>query len=94
MHLFWGFAGLFILAAYVNIFPPEQIAYVISFFVLLFVTLTVFGVYFFRQFRRSVIFAGGIILYLLLRYFGLRHGLYAVLLAASVVAIDYLWKNK
>lgn len=94
VHLFWGVAGIFILAAYVNIFPPEQFAYVVSFFILLFVTLVFFGLYVFRQFRRSAIIAGGAVLYLFLRYFGLRHGLYAILLVLSVLAVEYLWKSR
>ena len=90
LYLFLGCTGVFILAAYVNIFPPDQLVYVGTFFILLLLTLTLLILYVGRDIRRSIVISGGIVLYLLLRYFGLRHPLYLILLIAATFAVDYI----
>ncbi len=93
MQLFLGCTGLFALAAYVNIFPPDSAVTVVTFFILLVVTLVLLGLYVFRRYRIALVVALAVAVYLMLRLLGLRHPLYALLLAASVFAIEYLFRQ-
>ena len=91
--LFFGITGLILLAEYVNVFPPATAITIVGFFVLLIATLMVLGIYALRNMRRVVMITMAIVIYLSLRFVGLRHPLYAVLLAASIVALEYVWKD-
>lgn len=91
--LFFGITGIIVLTAYINIVSPATIIHIAGFFLLLFLSLVLLSKYTFLNMRHAVLLAGGISLYLLLRYLGLRHPLYAVLLLASVIALEYLWRE-
>lgn len=91
--LFIGVTGLILLAAFINIVPPDSVAALLVFFLVFITTLILLGLYIIRSLRHALILTFGIVLYLILRFFGLRHPLYAVLLIASLVALEYLWKE-
>ncbi len=91
--LFLGLTGLIVMSAYVNIFPPDSLTHILIFLVILAVSLGLLCSYVFRKTRHTVLITLGVMLYLVLRYFGLRHPLYAVLLFASIIALEYLWKD-
>src|SRR3989344_9441651 len=90
--LFLGITGIIGLSAYVNIVTPDSLFAIVGFFLLLGASLGLLGLYAFRRKRHAILLAVGMTLYLALRYLGLKHPLYAILLTASVIALEYLWK--
>lgn len=91
--LFLGVTGLILLTAFINIVPPYSIGAIAVFAIIFTATLILLGLYAIRRVRHVLMLTFGIIIYLVLRYLGLRHPLYAVLLAASIAALEYLWKD-
>ncbi len=91
--LFLGITGLILLAAYINIAPPDTAVNIIGFFTLLVATMLLLGIYAIRNIRRVIVITFAVVVYLCLRYVGLRHPLYAVLLTASIIALEYVWKD-
>lgn len=92
--LFIGLSLLIITAAYINVTPPASLISLIGFFLLLSIVSTTLGFYLFHHMRHAVILSVGIIIWLILRLIGLRHPLYTVLLIASIIALEYLWKDQ
>jgi len=92
--LFLGVTGLIVLFAYVNVVAPETLVHIIGFFLLLTVTVWFLGIYVFRHKRHAVLLVTGIAFYLALRYLGLKHPLYAVLLIASIAALELIRREK
>lgn len=82
------------MAAYVNIFPPDHIAYIVTFYVLLWITFAIFILYLSGNIRRAALCATGAVIYLILRSFGLRHPLYGILLVSSIIAIEILMRDR
>lgn len=91
--LFIGVTGLITLTAFINIVPPDSITAMLIFAFLFIATLVLLGLYTIRSLRHVLILTFGITLYLILRFFGLRHPLYAVLLAASIAALEFLLRD-
>lgn len=94
LALFIGLSGLIATAAYVNIIAPDSLVSLLGFFVILGVASTSLGIYLFRHTRHAWLVSGGIVLYLILRLIGLKQPLYAVLLIASIIALEFLWKEQ
>ena len=88
-----GVSGLIGLSAYVNAFPPDSPFILAGFFSLLATSIGLMGAYVFRRTRHAVLLAVGLSLYLFLRYLGLRQVFYVILLIASIIALEYLWKE-
>lgn len=93
VFLFLGASGVIVLSAYVNAFPPDSPIILAGFFLLLATSIGLIGAYIFRRTRHAILLAIGVSLYLFLRYLGLRQPFYLVLLIASIIAIEYLWKE-
>lgn len=91
--LFFGITGVIALAAFVNVVPPDSIAAILGFALLLAATIILLGLYTVKNVRHVLLFTIGLLTYLALQFFGLRHILYATLLVASVVALEFLWKD-
>lgn len=91
--LFLGITGSIALAAYINITPPDTGVSLLGFFILLITTLLLLGMYFIGSLRHTIVLTFSVTLYLILRYIGLRHPLYPILLVASVIALEYVWKD-
>lgn len=91
--LFLGVTGLILIAAYINIVRPDTALYIAGFFILLLATLMCLGIYMLKNVRRTIMISSAVIVFLFLRIVGLRHPLYAVLLTASVIALEYVWKD-
>lgn len=91
--LFFGVTGIIALMAYINIIPPDSAAAILTFALLLAATIILLGLYTIRNIRHVLLFTAGLLIYLALQFFGLRHILYAILLVASIVALEYLWKD-
>ncbi len=91
--LFFGITCLIALSAYVNVISPDSLVTIIGFFLLLGLSIGFLGFYALRKRRHALLLSFGVCLYLVLRFVGLKHPLYAVLLVASVIALEYLWKE-
>jgi len=91
--LFLGITGIILLAAYVNIALPDTGVTILGFFLLLVITIACLGMYITRNTRHVVVLTLGVTLYLGLRFIGLRHPIYGILLVASIVALEYVWKD-
>lgn len=91
--LFFGITGLILIAAYVNVVRPDTALYIAGFFILLLATLMCLGIYTLKNVRRAIMISSAVIIFLFLRIVDLRNPLYAVLLTASVIALEYVWKD-
>lgn len=96
--IFFGIVGYLVLN-----FPPDyiislgslKISLLIPFFVGLFLGVYTLAAYFTISFLQGVLLAGATIAYLLLRYFGITHILFGLLLLAIVVSLEFaLYKKK
>lgn len=90
MTLFFGLAALISLMAYVNIVPPSSVPAFLGFTVLVILAVGLLSYYVLRMVHHAVLFTLGVTAFLLLRFFDLRHPLYAILLVASIIALEYL----
>lgn len=91
--LFAGLTGIIVLSAYINILPPDSPFALVGFFVLVAFSIGTLCAYLLRSTRHALFIAGGVSVYLILRLLGLRHPLYALLLVASIVALEFLWRD-
>lgn len=92
--LFTGLTGLIGLSAYVNIVPPDSFMSLTGFFLLFIIAVTALLFYVMQHMRHAMLISAGMTIYLILRLLGLRQPLYAVLLLASIIALEYLWKDQ
>lgn len=91
--LFWGLTGFFLLAAYINVFVPNALPPLILFFLILYLSLYLVTFYLIPHTRHALLITTGVVLYLGLRFLELRQPVYVLLLIASLVALEYLWKE-
>lgn len=93
LMLFFGISGIFLLVSFINIVAPDTLYSLAAFFTLIMLSAYFLGKYAFRRRRHALLLALAVGLFFALRLAGLKHGLYTVLLAASIVALEYLWKD-
>ncbi len=89
-----GASGYVLLAAFVNMYPPDTIVYIVLFLIAFTVSTGFILQYVFRKIQTSVLWSGGLALLLILRLFGLKSPIYTVLLLASIISFEILWKRK
>jgi hypothetical protein len=89
-HLLIGVVGIGAVGWYTNVFFPTSPTSIAIFFLLLGSTIGSLLLYLYGNMRRSLLLTAGIIIFLLLRYFGLRQPLYPILLAASILCIEWI----
>lgn len=93
IYLFFGISGCIALSAYVNAFSPDSPLLLFGFFSLLTISFGFIGAYSFIRAHHAILLSIGVSLYLFLRFLGLRQPIYIILLVASIIAIEYLWKE-
>ena len=91
--LFLGITGIILLSSLVNIFPPDTVYSLAAFFALLIISAYFLGMYTFRRRRHAFLLVLAVTMFFGLRLVGLKHGLYTILLIASILALEYLWKD-
>jgi len=91
--LFLGLTGFIAITAYVNILSPDTVFTIGGFFVLLMLATELVSLYILQNARLATLLTLGITVYLGLRFLGLRQPMYAILLAASVIALEYLGRD-
>jgi len=83
-----GVSGYILLAGFVNVFPPDN-AWKISLFIIIFsVSSGLIVQYLFRTMQQSLLLGTGLALFLILRIFGLRSPIYAVLLLVCILSLE------
>ena len=94
LWLIVGICGISGLGWLINQFDPSYVLPLILFFLLLF--LTVFSISFFitNIVRRSVLIGGGVFVFFLLRFLGLREWYYVVLLLILLIFIELSYQNR
>lgn len=96
--LFFGLIGYLVVnwsPHYVITLGSLKLSLLIPFFVLLFAGIYAFVAYFMISFLQGLIIAGTIIAYLLLRFFGITHPLFGILLLAMLISIEFaIYKKK
>lgn len=96
--IFFGIIGYWIVNFSPNYLIPlgtVKFSILIPFFVLLFLGIYSFIAYLTISFLQGLILGGAFIVYLLLRYFGITHILFGLLLLAIVISLEFaLYKKK
>lgn len=96
--LFLGFLGYIVInwsPSYVFSVGTLKISLLIPFFILLFAGIYAFVAYLMISSLQGLIIAGTIIAYLLLRFFGITHPLFGILLLAMLISIEFaIYKKK
>ena len=93
-YLILGLSVLIGLTAYINTVAPDTGIRIAVFYVLMTASVGLFGLYLLRNRRHVLIVTFGLGVYLLLRMYNLRSPLYAVLLLASMMAVEYLARER
>ncbi len=96
-HILWlliGISGLCGLGWVINTIDPAQTGALVLFFCILFVTVYGFIFFLTRKKERALLWTIGIVLFFLLRFFGLREWLYPVLLIACLISLEILFQKR
>ena len=94
MQLIVGISGLCLLGWFINTFQPVNITLLIIFFLMI-STITFFSSLFVLKIvRRSVLVTLGIVVWLLLRMFGLREIWYPLLLLPCLISLEILFQKR
>ena len=94
LHLILGIAGVSLTAWFVNTYEPLT-----QWFIVLFISLILWTTFFLLLFalnnvRRSVWGSVALVTFLVLRYLGLRHPGYILLLAATLVSLELSFRKR
>lgn len=81
-------SGFVLLAAMVNLFPPDSLVVIGIFVVGFSFSTALLTHYIFRRFRHTAVAGVTVAILLLMRAFGLRNPLFLVLLAAVVISVE------
>src|SRR5947207_13453525 len=88
--LILGISGVSMLGWFVHTFSPENILFIALFFIII-ATATFFcSLFIVKTVRRAFLLTLGVLLFLLLRLFGLRDWYYIILLIACLVSLELL----
>lgn len=86
--LFFAVTIIILLAAFVNITPPNTIFHIAVFIIGISCAIGLFVHYIFSKTHRSILLACGTATLLTLRYIGLTSPIYIALLLTCIIAID------
>jgi len=89
LHLFLFLVFASTLGWYINSYPPELLWQFGVFYLLFGIAILSLTHFILCNIRRSILITTGIILFLILRSFNLRHPLYVFLLLACLVSVEY-----
>jgi len=92
--LFITISGFVLLAAYVNIVPPDTMLRVSAGITIASVSFTLLVRYITRSSRQSLLLGAGVFIFLFLRYMGLRSILYTILLLVSIVVLELYFRRR
>lgn len=92
--LFMSISGISALAWLANTYTPDSWQTVTVLFTLITVIITSFLVYFLKNVRHILLITGGLLVILILRYWGLRDIFYPMLLAAVLVSLELMLRKR
>ncbi len=94
LWLILGICGLSVLGWFGNTFPPENILLLTLFFVIVTATTFFISLFLLKIVRRSVLMTLGVVIWLLLRFFGLRELWYPLLLIPCLISLEILFQKR
>jgi hypothetical protein len=94
MWLVVGITGLSLLGWFVNTYPPDSFIRILIFFAILGGTTFCISFFFLKIVRRATIITVGVIVWLLLRYLGLRDWYYPLLLLPILISLEMLFQKR
>ena len=94
MWLIVGISGLCLLGWFVNTFQPENILLLVLFFVIIAATVFFSSLFLFKIVRRAVLVTLGVVVWLILRLFGLREFWYPLLLIPCLISLEILFQKR
>ncbi len=92
--LFLGLALLAVLIGEIILLPPQGILPFVFFFLLLFGGLFYLLSFIFNHSRPALIISIGLTFYIGLRFLGLHHWLYPLLIGAIIIAVEFYQRQK
>jgi hypothetical protein len=94
MWLIFGISGLCVLGWFVNTFQPENVYLLIFFFVIIAATTFFTSLFLLKIVRRAVLVTLGVVVWLILRLFGLRELWYPLLLIPCLISLEILFQKR
>ena len=94
MRLIWGISGLSVLGWFVNTYQPNSFIHMLLFFAILSVTVFFSSLFLLKIVRRAILVTLGVVIWLLLRFLGLRDWYYPVLLIPVLVSLEMLFQKR
>lgn len=94
MLLIFGISWLCLLGWFVNTFQPKNVYLLILFFVIIAATTFFSSLFLLKIVRRAVLVTLGVVVWLILRLFGLREFWYPLLLVPCLISLEILFQKK
>ncbi|MDP1721994.1 MAG: hypothetical protein Q8L37_02185 [Candidatus Gottesmanbacteria bacterium] len=92
--LFVCISGISALAWFTNSYTPDSWQAVITIFIIITIIITSFLLYFLNTVRHILLITAGILILLILRYWGLREIIYPMLLIASLLSLELMLRKR
>jgi len=94
LWLILGICGLSVLGWFGNTFPPENILRLVLFFAIIAATAFFSSLFLLKIVRRAFLVTLGVVIWLLLRLFGLREFWYPLLLVPCLISLEILFQKR
>lgn len=92
--LFMSISGISALAWFTNTYTPDSWQEVITIFVVITIIISSFLLYFLNTMRHILLITGGLLVILILRFWGLREVIYPMLLIASLFSLELMLRKR
>jgi len=89
-----GISGLSLLGWYANTFGPDSFLRLVLFFVIVGLTTFFSSLFFLKIVRRAALVTLGVLVWLVLRLFGLREIWYPMLLVLCLISLEILLQKR
>lgn len=93
-HVVIGISGISLLGWFVNSYSPDSVWMIAVFFVILSASVFFISLLFLKKIRRAALLTFGVILWLILRFLGLRELYYPILLIPILISLEILFQNR
>lgn len=93
-YLILGISGLSVLSWFIHTFRPENIYLLILFFLIIAATTLFSSLFLLKIVRRAVLVTLGVVVWLMLRLFGLRELWYPLLLIPCLISLEILFGKR
>jgi hypothetical protein len=96
-HIYWLFIAVVLISGlgwFTNTFNPDRLYLMVIFFLLIFVILFSLVMYILNNVRRGILCGLGIVIFLILRYLGLRDFYFPTFLFILLILLDLYLSKK